>query len=166
MAYFLSEKAQVVYDSEGRRLKGIALSANAILRDHPRHEEFLYHLKQMSRAVPIPAGCEHLEEEVAHFSRHLSFSLAFLGKLRSTLKRIRVSQKGEWTAEYAEQLQRYLWLLFADSRAERDAGTDIIEATCLMSCLFVHFLVEKYREEGVYSIYFEQDGGGCTLSNQ
>lgn len=78
---------------KGNRLKGIALSANAILRDHPRHEEFLYHLKQMIRTVPMPPNSEHLEEEIAYFSKHLSFSLAFLNKLRSTLKRIRISQK-------------------------------------------------------------------------
>ena len=35
-----------------------------------------------------------------------------------------------------------------------------------MSCVFVHFLLEKYKEEGVYSIYFEHDTEGCTLSNQ
>ena len=45
-------------------------------------------------------------------------------------------------------------------------GTDIIESTCLMSCVFVYLLMEKYREEGIFSIYFEQDGEGCTLSNE
>jgi hypothetical protein len=120
----------------------------------------------MIRTVPIPPECEHLEEEVAYFSRYLSFSLAFLSKLKSTLKRIRISQKCEPSPEYEEHLQRYLWLLFIDCKAEREIGTDIIESTCLMSCVFVHFLVEKYREEGVYSIYFEQDSEGCTLANE
>lgn len=45
-------------------------------------------------------------------------------------------------------------------------GTDIIESTCLMSCVFVYLLMEKYREEGIFSIYFEQDGEGSTLSNE
>lgn len=35
-----------------------------------------------------------------------------------------------------------------------------------MSCVFVYFLVQKYQEEGVYSIYFEQEKEGCTLSNE
>lgn len=103
---------------------------------------------------------------MAHFSRHLSFSLAFLNKLKSTLKRVKISQKGEWSGEYEDQLHRYLWLLFIDSKAERHIGTDIVESTCLMSSVFVHFLLEKYREDGVYSIYFEQENEGCTLSNE
>lgn len=38
-------------------------------------------------------------------------------------------------------------------------------STCLLSCLLTYFLGEKYREEGVFSIYFEMDGEGCTLDN-
>lgn len=34
------------------------------------------------------------------FARQMSFSLTFLNKLRSTLRRIRVSQKGESEMEY------------------------------------------------------------------
>jgi len=38
VAYFLAEKAQVLYDREGRKLKSVAISANSILRDQPKHE--------------------------------------------------------------------------------------------------------------------------------
>lgn len=35
-----------------------------------------------------------------------------------------------------------------------------------MSCVFVFFLKEKYQEEGIFSLYFEQDDEGSTLSNE
>ncbi len=120
----------------------------------------------MTRTVTLPPDCQHLEEEVAHFAKQMAFSLAFLGKLRSTLKRIRVSQKTNPTGDYEDQLQRCLWLLFVDCRAQRALSNDIVENTCLLSCVFVHFLQEKYREEGVYSIYFQLDGDGATLGNE
>jgi hypothetical protein len=120
----------------------------------------------MARTVALPPDCQHLEDDVAHFARQMAFSLAFLAKLRSTLKRIRVSQKTEAAGDYEEQLQRCLWLLFVDCRAQRALATDIVENTCLLSCVLVHFLQEKYREEGVYSVYFQLDGDGTTLGNE
>lgn len=54
----------------------------------------------MMRNVPLPPGSDHLEEEVGLFSRSLSFSLAFFNKLKSTLKRIKISQKSEITPDY------------------------------------------------------------------
>jgi hypothetical protein len=77
-----------------------------------------------------------------------------------------VSQKGESGVEYEEQVQRCLWLLFVDCRGQRSLSGDILENTCLLSCVLAHFLHEKYREEGVYSIYFHQDTEGHTLPNE
>jgi hypothetical protein len=71
------------------------MSANTMLREYPRHEEFLYHLKQMIRIIPVGPGTSELEEDVAGFARHLSFALTFLNKLRSTLRKIKISRKGE-----------------------------------------------------------------------
>jgi hypothetical protein len=41
-----------------------------------------------------------LEEEVSAFSRHLSFALTFLNKLRTTLRRIKINRKGEELGDY------------------------------------------------------------------
>lgn len=49
---------------------------------------------------------------------------------------------------------------------QRSLSGDILENTCLLSCVLAHYLHEKYREEGVYSIYFHQDTEGHTLPNQ
>lgn len=154
VAYFLAEKAQVLYDRDGRRLKSIAISANSVLRDHPKHEEFLYHLLQMVRTVAIPAEATHLEEEVATFSRQFSSALTFMTKLRSTLKRIKVSRKTEESSDYLEQVTRLLWLLFVDCRGELQIGSDIIASTCLLGGVLSYYLIEKYQEEGIFSIYF------------
>ncbi len=79
------------------------------------------------------------------FSRQLSFSLAFLNKLRTTLRRIKISRKGEDTTD-EESTVRLIWLVFVDCRAEYDLDTDIVESTCLLSCILSHFLADKYRE--------------------
>jgi len=47
----------------------------------------------MLRSVPLPPHAKDLEEEINAFSKQLSFAFAFLGKVRSTLTKIRVSQK-------------------------------------------------------------------------
>jgi hypothetical protein len=130
---------------QGKRIRSVALSGNAILRDQTGQEDFLYHLRQMTRSVTLPKDSLQLEEEVGLFARQMSFSLTFLNKLRSTLRRIRVSQKGESGVEYEEQVQRCLWLLFVDCRALKGLSGDILENTCLLSCVLAHFLHEKYR---------------------
>jgi hypothetical protein len=41
---------------------------------------------------------------------------------------------------------------------------EIVENTCLLNCIFSYFLMQKYREDGIYSIYFDDVVGG-TLGN-
>ena len=111
----------------------------------------------MIRSISIPPEATHLEEEISIFSKQFSSSLTFLNKLRSTLRKIKINRKVEDPPEYMEQAANLLWLFFVDCKAEFQITTDLVENTCLLGCILTFYLVEKYQEEGVFSVYFEHD---------
>ena len=44
-------------------------------------------------------------------------------------------------------------------------GMDLVKNTCLLGTIVSYYVMKKYQEEGVFSIYFEHENEGCTLSN-
>lgn len=53
IAYFISEKNQVIYDMNGNRVVGVALSINEIIKKNSNFEDFIFHMKEMLKIITI-----------------------------------------------------------------------------------------------------------------